>query len=80
MVGIFAGRALAQRQCTLEDGAWYVNVWGSLHWEGVYNMGVIYWECKFFKFIIETDLSETPKSHMYNMSLKLTNHNCLMAK
>ena len=37
-IGIFAGRALKQRQCTRGGGgggAWYVNVWGSVHWEGV---------------------------------------------
>ena len=30
---IFAGKVLRQRQCTLEGGAWYLNVWGSVHWE-----------------------------------------------
>ena len=23
-----------ERQCTLERQAWYVNVWGSVHWKG----------------------------------------------
>ena len=32
-----------------------------------------------FKFVIEIDQSETTKSHMFNMSLKLTNHQSLMA-
>ena len=32
-VRISAGRALKERQCTLKGQAWYVNVWGSVHWE-----------------------------------------------
>ena len=32
-------RALKERQCTLEGQAWYVNVWGSVHWKGVYRVG-----------------------------------------
>ena len=31
----FIGRALRQRQCTLEGQDLYVNVWGSVHWETV---------------------------------------------
>ena len=43
-VGIFTGRVLRERQCTLE-GAWYVNIQG-MQWEC---------GCKFFKFIIKID-------------------------
>ena len=32
-------RALKERQCTLEGQARYVNVWGSVHWKGVYRVG-----------------------------------------
>ena len=38
-VGILAGRALGERQNTLEGEAQYVNVWGSVHWKGVYRVG-----------------------------------------
>ena len=38
-VGILAGRALKKRQCTLKGKAQYVNVRGSVHWEGVYRVG-----------------------------------------
>ena len=34
-VRISAGRALKERQCTLKEQAWYVNVRGSVHWKGV---------------------------------------------
>ena len=30
-VGMLAGKALRERQCTLKGGAWYVNVWGSVY-------------------------------------------------
>ena len=32
-------RALKERQCTLKGQARYVNVWGSVHWKGVYRVG-----------------------------------------
>ena len=32
-----AGRALIETQCTLEEEAQYVNVRGSIHWEGMYS-------------------------------------------
>ena len=32
---ISAGRALKERQCTLNGQAWYVNVRGRVHWKGV---------------------------------------------
>ena len=38
-VGILAGRALRERQFTLEREARYVNVQGSVHCEGVYSVG-----------------------------------------
>ena len=38
-VGILAGRAFRERQCTLEGETWYVNVWGSAHWKGVHRVG-----------------------------------------
>ena len=34
-VQISAGRALKERQCTLKEQAWYVNVRGSVQWKGV---------------------------------------------
>ena len=37
-VRISAGRALKERQCTLKGQARYVNVWGSVHWKGVYRL------------------------------------------
>ena len=37
-VRISAGRALKERQCTLKGQARYVNVWGSVHWKGVYKV------------------------------------------
>ena len=37
-VRISAGRALKERQCTLEGQAWHVNVQGSLHWKEVYKV------------------------------------------
>ena len=37
-VGIMAGKALNERQCTLKEEAQYVNVQGNAHWEGVYRV------------------------------------------
>ena len=37
-------------------------------------------DANLFKFVIETDQLERTKSRMFNMSLKLTNHKCLLAK
>ena len=62
-VGILAGRALRERQCTLEGEVCYLNVWGS----------VPYCVCKFFLIDCKIDQSEKTKSHMFNMSLRLTN-------
>ena len=39
-VGILAGRAVRERQCTLEWQAWYVNVWSSIHSEEECTLGV----------------------------------------
>ena len=36
------GSALRERQCTLEGEAWYVNVQGNVHWEGVYSIGEVH--------------------------------------
>ena len=44
-VRILAGRALKERQCTLEGQARYVNVLGSVHWKGVYRVGIETWGC-----------------------------------
>ena len=63
--GILAGRALREKQCTLEREARYMNVQDSVHWEGVYSVGVPTRDAKFFKFIIKIDQSETTKSHMF---------------
>ena len=38
------------------------------------------WGYKISKLIIRVDLSETTKSHRFNMSLKLTNDKLLMVK
>ena len=71
---------LRQRQFTLERGpAGYVNVWGSVHWEGVYNVGECTLGVQIFS-IIEVDQSETTNNYMFNASLKFTNHKCLMTK
>ena len=32
-------RAIKERQCTLKGQAWYVNVRGTVHCEGVYKVG-----------------------------------------
>ena len=71
-VGILAGRALREGQCTLEGEAQYVNVQSSVHWEGVTEWRSAHWECKIF-LIINIDQSEVIKSHKFNMSLRLTN-------
>ena len=47
-------------QCTLE---------GSVQGGVVYTGGA-----KFFKFVFKIDQSEMTKSHMFSMSLRLTNH------
>ena len=31
-------QGLKERQCTLKGQARYVNVWGSVHWKGVYKV------------------------------------------
>ena len=46
-VGVFAGRALRQRQCTLE-GAPVCKCMGSVHWEGVYSVRQCTLGCKIF--------------------------------
>ena len=43
-------------------------------------MGKCILAVQFHKFVIEIDQSETAKSYMFNMSLKLTNYKCLIAK
>ena len=40
--------ALKERQCTLKEQAWYVNVRGSVHWKGVYKVWGRHWGCKIF--------------------------------
>ena len=70
-------RALKERQCTLKGQARYVNVWGSVHWKGVYrvgdrDLGVPNFLNLFLK--LTNNQSETTKSHMFSMSLRLTNH------
>ena len=32
-------RASKERQCTLKGQARHVDVWGSVHWKGVYRVG-----------------------------------------
>ena len=59
----------------MEGEAQHVNVQWSIHCGGVKTM-----DANFFESVIETDQSETTKSDMSNMSLKLTSHECLMAK
>ena len=67
-------RALKERQCTLKGQARYVNVRGSVHCKGVCRVGDREWGCKIFKLVFKIDQSETTKSHMFIMSLRLTNH------
>ena len=72
-------RALKERQCTLKGQARYVNVWGSVHWKGVYRVGdrdlgggnFFNW---FLKLVFKIDQPEMNKSHMFSTSLRLTNH------
>ena len=66
-VGIWVSRAHTKRQCTLEGKAQYVNALGSIHWKGVHTGSA-----NFF-LIIKIDQSETTKSYMLNMPLRLTN-------
>ena len=47
-IGILIGRALRERQCTLEKEAQYMNVWGSVHWKGVYMVREWTLGCKIF--------------------------------
>ena len=53
-----------------------MNVQGSVHWKGVYSVGECRLGCKFFLFIIKGDQSKRTKSHMFDTSLKFTNHKC----
>ena len=39
LVQTSAGRALKERLCTVKVQARYINVWGSVHWKGVYRVG-----------------------------------------
>ena len=72
-VRILAGRALKERQCTLQGEARYVNVWSSVQWEGVHKVGECTLDEQIF-LIIKIDQSEMTKSRMFIMSLRLTNH------
>ena len=74
-------RALKERQCTLKGQARYVNVRGSVHCKGVCRVGdKDLWGAKFFFLVFKIDQSETTKSHMFSLSLRLTNHKQLTAK
>ena len=68
-------RAIKERQCTMKGQARYVNVRGSVHCKGVYRVGDRDLGVQnFLKLVFKIDQSETIKSHMFSMSLKLTNH------
>ena len=54
---------------------WVCECMGHVLWEGVYTRGE-----NFFKATIKIDQLKTTKSHMFNMSLKLTNHKCPATK
>ena len=58
-VRILAGMVLRKRQCTLEGDAQYVNIQGSVHWEGVYSVGKCTWQCNFFCSIRSDQKSRT---------------------
>ena len=73
-------RALKERQCTLKGQARYVNVWGSVHCKGVCRVGDKDLGLQNFFLVFKIDQSETTKSHMFSMSLRLTNHKQLTAK
>ena len=74
-------RASKERQCTLKGQARYVNVRGSVHCKGVCRVGERDLGVQnFFFLIFKIDQSETTKSHMFSMSLRLTNHKQLTAK
>ena len=55
-------RALKERQCTLEGQARYVNVWGSVHWKGVYRVwGIETWGCNIFFWFLKLTNQRRPK-------------------
>ena len=41
-------QSIKKRKCTPKGQAWYVNVQGSVHWKGVYSVGIETWGCKNF--------------------------------
>ena len=55
--GYLHNRTKVVYKCTLEGEAWYLNIWRSVQWRGVYS-------------VIECTLVE---QLFYNLSLKLTN-------
>ena len=69
-VGILADRALRESQCILKGETRYVNIHGSVHWEGVYSVG----RCNLFELIFKIDQSETTKRYMFNTLLRWTDH------
>ena len=48
--GIWAARALGERQFTLEGKARYANKWGSVHWEGMYSGRMHTEDVNFFNY------------------------------
>ena len=62
--GILAGRDIRQKLCILEGRAWYVNIWGRAHWEGVYTVRECIQRLQIF----------------FESSSELTNYKGLMAK
>ena len=73
-VGIWADRALRESQCILKGETRYVNIHGSIHWEGVYSVGRCNWRCNLFELMIKIDQSETTKSYMFNTLLRWIDH------
>ena len=51
-----------------------MNVQGGECWEGVYSVAECTLGVQIFLIEHQIDQSETTKSHMFNTSLKLTNH------
>ena len=54
-----------QKSTVFGGGIRYVNVWGS---------------ATIFQFVPKIDLSEITKSHMFDTSIKVTNHKCPTVK
>ena len=64
-------QGIKRKQCTLKGQAWYINVWGSVHWKGVYRVGdTDLGVQKFFNWFLKLTNQKRP-SHMFCASLTL---------